>query len=377
MRTTSTYHNMHGTFRFGQDWSPQLKLAAKYAWVTRLGPFAGEAYWQHFLAEFMDWRGVRSFSEVRQAGDVMFLLLMAAVRWPMVLFRAMDQFQGFEPRRASAADWYGYLVRLLRVADGHSWKAMFDEIRVGRNSALTGLLWLCRTLGIVTLLSEEATEADAPPDRVLFLGVTQKKYILADVGPGTQRLEQIMVGVQSAGFAFPGESLPWFIGAALSRQEIRDYRDCVVRLVDLIVIGEANLSRGYVSRSLLSLLQREHGDHVWDDLNMSELAELLPDENNHLTPLLSRPAREVRTRFGFSPLAVSGMACLWGKVKSAHVEALQSAIYKDILNIVTCQPAEPMASSQVEAVRRGRVISFIPVPEVWVPRWHELHHDAR
>ena len=77
-RTTSLYHNINGSHRVERTWSPELQLAAKYAWVTRLGPYAGEAYWEYFLKEFMEWRGFRSFSEVRHAGDVMFLLFDGA-----------------------------------------------------------------------------------------------------------------------------------------------------------------------------------------------------------------------------------------------------------------------------------------------------------
>ena len=365
-RTTTLYHNIHGSHRVERTWSPELQLAAKYAWVTRLGPYAGDAYWEYFLKEFMEWRGFRSFSEVRHAGDVMFLLLMAHVRWPLVLFKAFDALDGFEPRGGCAADWFAYLVRLLRVASGNSWKAMFDEIGQGRNRCHTGLLSLCKALGVVKAGFEPRPEGSC---ELVTLGKSQKSYVIGDVGSCSQRLQAVLSGVQAAGFVFP-EGVP-------SIRDINSYRSRVMTLVDLIVSEEAHMSRGYAARTLMSLLQIEHGTHVWDEMKMSELAELLPDENSHLMPLSTWLARDVRIRFGLSPLAVSGMACLWGTVNQAHLEMLPRATNRDILNLVTAPLGEPMASSQVEAARCGRVLRSIPVPAVWIARMYQSHEAAR
>ena len=130
---------------------------------------------------------------------------------------------------------------------------------------------------------------------------------------------------------------------------------------------------GYGVRVLLSLLQREHGAQVWNGMRMSDLAALVPDENSHLTPLLAWRADEVRTRFGMSPLGVSAMACLWGTVNEAHLALLPRATNREILNVVTAPLDEPMASSQVQAARCGRVLQCIPVPAVWVARLHQNH----
>ena len=362
-RTTSRYFNINGSFRVERTWSPQLQLTAKYAWVYRLGPAVGDAYWEHFVSEFMDWRGVRRLAEVRHPGDVMFLLLISCVRWPQVLFQVFDALDGFEPRGGCAADWYAYLVRLLRVASGNSWKAMFDEISQGRNRCCTGLLWLCMALEIVAVDPRDAT-----PGEVVTLGVSQKTYVIAGVGPGSQRLKQVLEGVYAAGFAFPDH--------VASSQDISSYSSRVKTLVDLIVGRESQMARGSVTRALLSLLQREHDIQVWDGMSMSDLAALLPDENSHLTPLFTSQAGAVRTRFGMSPLAVSGMACLWGTVNQAHLDVLSRATNKEILNVVTAPLDEPMASSQVQAARCGRVLRSIPVPAVWVARMHQNHKAA-
>ena len=337
---------------------PQLQLTAKYAWVYRLGSAAGEAYWDHFVSEFMEWRGFRRLAEVEHPGDVMFLLLISCVRWPQVLFQVFDALDGFEPRAGCAADWYAYLVRLLRLANGNSWKAMFDEISQGRNRCCTGLLWLCKALEIVAVQHRHGISGE-----VVTLGVSQKTYAIAGVGPGSQRLQEVLEGVRAVGFAFPDR--------VASSQAVSSYSSRVKTLVDLIVGRESQMARGYGTRSLLSLLQREHGIQVWDTMSMSELAAMLPDENGHLKSLLTLSPQAVRFRFGMSPLGVSGMACLWGTVNQAHPHALSRASNKDILNVVTAPLDEPMASSQVEAARRGRVLRSIPVPAVWVARMHQ------
>ena len=101
--SSSLYHNIYDTFKIDSSWSSELQLAARYAWVSRLGPSAGEAYWEHFVSQFMAWRAFGSLAEVREPGDVMFLLLTACVRWPAVLFQAFDALDGFEPRAGCVA----------------------------------------------------------------------------------------------------------------------------------------------------------------------------------------------------------------------------------------------------------------------------------
>jgi len=292
----------------------------------------------------------------------MFLLLISLVRWPQVLLQVFDALDGFEPREGCAADWYAYVVRLLRLASGNSWKAMFDEISQGRNRICTGLLWMCKALEIIAV---DPQDAHATPGDVVSLGVSQKTYAIAGVEPGSRRLSQVLQGVQAAGFAFPDR--------VASSQDITSYGARIKSLVDLIVGKDSQMARGYGTRALLSLLQREHGIQVWDGTSMSELASLLPDENNHLTPLLTSQAGAVRVRFGMSPLAVSGMACLWGTVNQVHLDVLSRATNKDILNVVTAPLDEPMASSHVQAARRGRVLRSIPVPAVWVARMFQNH----
>ena len=100
---------------------------------------------------------------------------------------------------------------------------MFDEISQGRNRCCTGLLWLCKALEVVA--------GDATPGEVVTLGVSQKTYVIAGVGSGSQRLKQVLEGVQAADFVFPDN--------VASSQAISSYGSRVTTLVDLIVGRES------------------------------------------------------------------------------------------------------------------------------------------
>ena len=113
------------------------------------------------------------------------------------------------------------------------------------------------------------------------------------------------------------------------------------------MVQQSSLARGYCTRTLMALLERERGAEVWDALYMADLVSFLPDENMHLLPLRMWKASEVRIRFDMSPLQVSGSACCWGTVSSDAVDALKQASNKDILNAATSPPDQPMARAKL------------------------------
>ena len=133
---------------------------------------------------------------MREPGDVTFLLIIACVRWSAVVYQAMGALDGFEPRSGSPAGWHLYLVRLLRLADGHTWKAMFNEIIQGRGGFHFGLLWLCKTLGVVRDCPEDATGCE-----VVKLGVSQKAYTFQEPWQSYQRLKELFEAVVRPGSA--------------------------------------------------------------------------------------------------------------------------------------------------------------------------------
>ena len=172
---------MNGFFVVERQWSLQLQLSARFAWVSGLGPPLEGAFWSNFMMDFLDWRGYHSVVQLFEPGDILFLLLMACVRWPEVLRQAIAALEGFEPRDGRPEDFYAYLVRLLRLADGHTWKRMFDEISQGRNRCCYGLLWLCKSLGFVRKYVNGETDVE-----VVTIGVRQKKYVIERLGANAE-----------------------------------------------------------------------------------------------------------------------------------------------------------------------------------------------
>ena len=177
-----------------------------------------------------------------------------------------------------------------------------------------------------------------------------------------QALEEIFAGVRAADFSFPT--------ALASSQALAACRR-ISELVSLVVGAQSTLARGYCCRAMMSLVELQHGPEAWDAVPMRELVDFLPDENSNLAPLLSWTARDVRLRFGMSPLSVSGAACCWGTVNPEHLPALRHASFKAIVNVVAVAAEEPMASCQVEAEERGYVLRFVSVPAVWLQRLWE------
>ena len=64
---------------------------------------------------------------------------------------------------------------------------------------------------------------------------------------------------------------------------------------------------------------------------MKALAAVLPDATLNARPTDDAVARDVRQRFGMSPLMVSAMACMWGQVPQRLQNAALAASYVDIL----------------------------------------------
>ena len=93
----------------------------------------------------------------------------------------------------------------------------------------------------------------------------------------------------------------------------------------------SEVASGILARRLLSVVERRCGPAVWDACSMRVLAAVLPDRTSKAHPIEDAVARDVRQRFGMSPLMVSAMACMWGQVPQALQKAALAAPYVDIL----------------------------------------------
>ena len=175
----------------------------------------------------------------------MFLLLLACVRWPEVLRQAIAALEGFEPRDGRPEDFYAYLVRLLRLADGQTWKHMWEEINQGRNTCNYGLLWLCKFLGI----AREHVDGDADVE-VVRIGASQKMYVIERLRANSaNRISQIFQGVQASLASSQDRRL--FPCLLASCQDIVSFLLRVCSLVDLVVGNGSTVARGYCTRAMI------------------------------------------------------------------------------------------------------------------------------
>ena len=364
VRATSrcTYHNQYGTRRVGSAWSLELQLAARYAWVTNLTPPEDGQAWMDFVDRFLQWRQESSLSKLIEPGDWLFLVVIACARWPTVVRASLSMLAGFEPRTASPAQWHEYLCRLLRWASGHPWDEMFYNITPGRTRCCSGLVWLCKRIGVVACGDDEAsmTERDE-----VQLGSSQSSYIILDAASSAQRISDMMRVVEETTPALRNA----FVGGLRAKSGhvlVSDIRTLGQRVSDLAggVLGHRSVyGRGAVARSLLKIVERECGVAVWDDLPMSDIIAWVPDKNGHCAPLHSWRGSEVRDRFGMSPLQVSSWACMWGFVPKVHLKALDDVAPCDILNLIT----------SMGITRRDQSPSRIAGAAGFEPRWPQPH----
>ena len=350
-----SYANKHGSFKVDKDWPLSLQLSARFAWVDRLGSGIEGGFYRWFVDGFLAWRGFNSVCDIQHPGDVMMLMFVGCIRWPLVVFQIWNLREGFEPRIATASDWHAFLVRLLNFAAGHVWKEMHDCISPGRSGINFGLVWLCKALGII----RKATNSDQVSSTV-GLGVLQTRYVLLDQACSQESLQGIIDGVAKVAFRFPGTMATF--------SQLRAFCQHVSELVDHIVGSQSTLARGYCCGKFLRLLERVHGEEMWDDLDMGVLADIVADENEHLHCLRQWKAGEVRRRFGVSPLAVSGLSCFWKTVPTERIRRLKAKTNSQILNAAILSPGSAFDACQEQARLRGQWLHFIVPPNVWAAR---------
>ena len=99
---------------------------------------------------------------------------------------------------------------------------------------------------------------------------------------------------------------------------------------------------------LLTLLEFEFGSCVWDATPMLHVLQWVG--RDHCSPLLKMSGREVRERFGMSPLLVPRNARMWGTNQKTHLPRLLKADDRNILNLVAARRRE-----------------WVPQPHEWAP----------
>ena len=343
------YHNAFGQWTFATEWDASLRCAARCAFVTRLFPSVDNVTWDAFIDDFDNFRRRRTQAASCQVsaassqyndGDVFFLCVVALVKWPSLVSEAMTQLRlsGLDPGTATPADWRAYLIQLLQIVDG---KPMSDELRsisLGRTAAFTGIIWIAKRWKVMRRLMGQPADGAI----VFKLGCLQQKYELlpenvaiAEIGDALQRVRTASLASSMAASRQVVAASSQVVAASSqvvpSRQTMERFVSDVGSVSrDLCGVG-SQVASGTLARRLLSIVERRCGPAVWDACSMTVLASVLPDATKKVCPIQNALARDVRQRFGVSPLMVSDLACLWGQVPQHLQKAALSASYVAIL----------------------------------------------
>ena len=330
----SNYLNANGFFRTKPQWSWELKMTARFAYVTTICRGVEMVYFMHVLKGFLSWRQVDAVAAITHPADWCFLCIVAAIRWPRVVCHALTLLEGAEPRDMTVEGWHAYIVRLLMVADRHKWDDMWVKISPGRASVRSGLCCLAKRLGVIAKVGKEdgsRRRAKGCQGQVLTLGSNANIYRVQDVSASRARVMEIM------NVSAP----PWPTQHQGEAYEM--YGRAVSGMAALFMGPASDLGGGYLARRLLSLVELEQGAEVWDPLPMGTVQSWLPDMNKHTEPLHTWTCARVRKEFCMSPLQVSSVACFWGQTnkeaETCLVEAKPSAILNAVRDLMRYEEA--------------------------------------
>ena len=336
------YHNEFGQWAFGTEWDASLRCAARCAFVTRLFPSLDNVKWDVFLDDFDNFRSRRTQTASSQEalargdyndGDVFFLCVVALVKWPSLVSEAMTQLRlsGLDPGTATAADWRGYLVQLLRIVDGKPMRDELTSISPGRTAAFSGIIWIAQRWKVLRRLMGQPADGAI----VFKLGCLQQRYELLPESAAIAEIGDALQRVRTASLASSMTASSQGVAASSQVVPSRETMERFVSAVGSVSCGlcgvRSEVASGTLARRLLIVVERRCGPAVWDACSMKVLAAVLPDAAKKTRPVEDAVARDARQRFGMSPLMVSAMACMWGQVPQPSQKAALAAPYVDLL----------------------------------------------
>ena len=133
-------------------------------------------------------------------------------------------------------------------------------------------------------------------------------------------------------------------------EQVSAFANSCSKLVNLLSREESTQS--VVCARFLTLLELDFGSSVWDATPMRDVLQWVTEGGGHCSQLLKMSGREVRERFGMSPLLVPWHARMWSMVQKTHIPRLLKTDESKLLNVA--------AASQA-------MHSHLPQPHEWVP----------
>ena len=335
--SVDAYVNRYGAFHCEDGWTWELKMAARFSYLTEACLGLEEVYWQHFVKDFLAWRGFSggNLSCITHPRDWTFLATVASVRTPRVVVQAISRLEGAEPREMTLGDWRAYLLRLLDCADGKDWLDMWEHIApcgTKQHNPWPGLCHWARSLKLLRKL-DQGHEADEAPKRRSTRVPREERRVLR-LGRGLLRYELLPEAQSHEALEGLLRLRPPSRRSCAAPPDLHCFAQAVGEVAAACMPGDAGFGLQYLTRRLLGLLEIQYGPEVWDPLSFAELQEFASDANQHCRALGEWGCEQVRRHFGMSPLLISSAVSSWETVKKAEGDQLSKVQPREILNSI-------------------------------------------
>ena len=281
------YANKYGVFTLPRNWSGELKLAARLAYITTLAPSLDAYVWSTFVEKLLQFRGHAKARQLTELGEWFLLLVVAGIREPRAVQDACGLLHGCQPVSATVPEWEAYVQRLLCSTE-----------QLGKQQLSGSVQW--------------------------YLQVVREHPVVWPALAASQDMP--------------------------TAQQVSAFANSCSHLVKLLAGEESTHSVACLR--LLTLLELDFGSSVWDATPMRDVVQWVAAGGGHCSQLLQMNGRQVRERFGTSPLLVPGHARMWSTVQKTHIPRLLKADARKCLNAVAASLAAQCC---------------LPLPQEWVP----------
>jgi hypothetical protein len=173
------------------------------------------------------------------------------------------------------------------------------------------------------------------------LGVSRQPWVLKDT---MGRLPAVLQELRAALVRVPPASSQ--AGGSPVLSQVRQFGTTVFGLSAVVWGTGSAAARGTFCRLFLYILERAHGEEIWDDFTMGQIGHWTGDMRNIAQCLTAMQGSEARRRFGMSPLRIVREACVWGMVRREDRPSLAEKTPLAVLNAVTgFEPSSAPSSS--------------------------------
>jgi hypothetical protein len=259
---------------------------------------------------------------------------------------------------------------VLRWANGKAFTNMHKAMTFGRMGAMTGLVVTAKSLGMI-IAGRPSASTQATPD-TLHLGRQLMPYTIPPEGArtATQIMQHILDVAAKSELVWPSsaDSLRTFAEGALElAQCIRSHRDSDG--FGFVGGQESGYQVKHFVRSFLLGVQESQmmAPGALDNTVMQELSRWVPDQNQHLEPLMGWSCSQVQSTLGIHALWLACWMCLAASMTAAEAERCLG--HEDVTLLA---PVLKYERGLAEGLRDGDDPIFPPGPRVIAQELPEL-----